>query len=403
MAPFDLLGNLGTFWTYAVYLLIGAAFGAVLESAGFAKSTKLAAQFYFKDLTVLKVMFTAIVTAMVLLYLSSGLGWMDFDDVWVNPTYWWPGIVGGLIMGVGFIIGGFCPGTSLVAAATLKVDGVFFVLGAITGILAFGETVGLFEGFWNSSFAGRLTLFDWLHTSAGIVVIAVVLMALGMFWGGEWLEERFGGIPRADAPRGRYVGAGILVVLAVAVFFIGQPTNDDRWDRIAGEMETVLADREVQIHPGELLDLIHDNAIKVVILDCRDEGDFNLFHIWDARRVDCHDAIDVSATLHNEPDNTVIVTVSNDEGRATRLWKVLVADSVRNVYILEGGINHWIAVFDPEAVPAAGGDDELRYAFSAALGSSWPAADPDPEEFELEYTEKVVIEVAQAPAGGGCG
>ena len=106
------------------FALIGFGFGFVLESSGFGNSKKLAAQFYFRDMTVLKVMFGAIVTAMVLIFSHGRLGLLDFNLVWVNPTYLWSGIVGGLIMGVGFIVGGFCPGTSLVAMATLKIDGV---------------------------------------------------------------------------------------------------------------------------------------------------------------------------------------------------------------------------------------------------------------------------------------
>ena len=101
-----------------LYLLIGVAFGFVLEISGFGNSRKLAAQFYFKDMTVLKVMFTAIIVACTLVFLSSAMGLLDYNLVWVPPTYLWPGIVGGLIMGVGFIVGGFCPGTSLVAMAT---------------------------------------------------------------------------------------------------------------------------------------------------------------------------------------------------------------------------------------------------------------------------------------------
>jgi rhodanese-related sulfurtransferase len=403
MAPYALEAELGTFWAYAIYLVIGFGFGSVLEMAGFANSPKLAAQFYFKDLTVLKVMFTAIVVAMVGVFGASAVGALDYNQVWVNPTYWWPGIVGGLIMGAGFIIGGFCPGTSLVAASTLKIDGIFFVLGVVFGIFMFGETVSAFEGFWNSSFQGRLTLPDWLGAPTGVVVVVVVLVALGMFWGGEILEERIGGIRRSDAPRARLAGAGVLAVAALAILVIGQPSNADRWDRIAEEKEAVLTAREIHIHPGELIDLMHDAAIQTIVLDCRPEGEFNLFHIWDSRRVDCHDAIDLSATLLHEPANTVFVTVSNDEGRATRLWKVLVADSVRNVYILEGGINGWIAMFDPEAVPITGGEDELRYAFDAALGDAWPAADPDPSTVTVEYTPKVELDVAEAPAGGGCG
>ena len=122
-------------------------FGAVLEMSGFGDSRKLAAQFYFKEMTVLKVMFTGIIVACVLIFLSSSLGLLNYDRIWVNPTYLWPEIVGGLIMGVGFIIGGFCPGTSLVAAATLKLDGIFFVLGGLFGVWAFGESVGSFEDF----------------------------------------------------------------------------------------------------------------------------------------------------------------------------------------------------------------------------------------------------------------
>ncbi len=95
-----------------------------LESAGFGNSKLLAAQFYFKDMRVFKVMFTAIIVAMTLIFLSSALGLLDYNLIWVPPTYLWPGIVGGLIMGVGFIIGGFCPGTSLVGLATGKLDAI---------------------------------------------------------------------------------------------------------------------------------------------------------------------------------------------------------------------------------------------------------------------------------------
>jgi hypothetical protein len=95
------------FGIYLVYLLIGFAFGYVLEMAGFGTSRKLANQFYFRDMTVLKVMFGAIITAMLLLFSATALGLLDYNLIWVNPTYLWPGIVGGLIMGFGFIIGGF--------------------------------------------------------------------------------------------------------------------------------------------------------------------------------------------------------------------------------------------------------------------------------------------------------
>lgn len=194
MAPFDLTTTLGWWGANCVYLAVGFGFGFILERAGFGNARKLAAQFYFYDQTVLKVMFTAIVVAMLGIFWTARLGLLDMDRVWINPTYLGPAVVGGLVLGMGFIIGGYCPGTSLVAMVTLKLDGLFFVLGVVTGIFIFGETVGMFSDFWNQSGAlGRLTLPEWLGVSTGSVVLGVVVMALGMFCGAEWLEKFFAG------------------------------------------------------------------------------------------------------------------------------------------------------------------------------------------------------------------
>jgi hypothetical protein len=133
MAPFDVLETMPKLAAYGIYFLLGTSFGSILELSGFGDSRKLSGQFYLRDMTVLKVMFTAIITACVLLYLGNSLGLIAFERVYVNHTYLWPGIVGGLIMGVGFIVGGFCPGTSIVALATLKIDGVFFAVGVSLG------------------------------------------------------------------------------------------------------------------------------------------------------------------------------------------------------------------------------------------------------------------------------
>ncbi len=183
MAPLDLTGTFGVTGSYLVYIGIGFCFGFILESSGFGDSRRLAAQFYFSELRVLKVMFTAIVVAMLLVFWASALGLLDYDVLMVKHTWLWPGIVGGLIMGVGFILGGYCPGTSLVSTATLKIDGMFFLFGHIVGVLAFGETVGYFYEFWNSSYLGRFTLPELFGLETGVVVLLVVCLALAMFLG----------------------------------------------------------------------------------------------------------------------------------------------------------------------------------------------------------------------------
>ena len=405
--PLPLEQLFGHWDAYVVSLLVGIAFGYVLEIAGFGNSRLLAAQFYFKDMRVLKVMFTGIVVAMVLVFGATAVGLLDFNLVWVPPTYFWPGIVGGLIMGAGFIIGGFCPGTSLVAAATLKIDGVFFVMGAFFGIFLFGETVSKFNVFWNSSYMGRFTLPQLFGLSTGVVVLLVVLMALFMFWGSEQLERIFGKKDPKQAPKWRYPAAGALVLGAIGVMIIGQPTTIDRWNSISREKKTLLEDRAVQIHPGELLDILHDNNIKVVMLDVRDEVDYNIFHILDSRHIPIEEIPEIISDLHFEPANTVFVTMSNDETAATEAWKILVAESVPNVYLLEGGVNNWIAVFGDDDLTKTfnrgSGDDQLCYIFDSALGARNPAAEPDLHDLEIEYAPKVKLEDKRAPTCGGCG
>ncbi|MBM3319943.1 MAG: YeeE/YedE family protein [Candidatus Eisenbacteria bacterium] len=420
MAPFALIDILGKPATYSIYLLIGFAFGAVLEMAGFADSRRLAAQFYLRNMTVLKVMFGAIVTAMVLLFLASGLGLLDMGRVWVNPTYLVPGIVGGLLMGVGFILGGFCPGTSIVALANLKIDGLFFFLGVSAGVVLFGETVGLYEGFYHSTPMGRFTLSEWLGIPEGWVVLLVVLMALFMFWGAEKLEGIYGerGEPaRASGRRfpPRLAGAAALVVLALVVLGIGQPTSAEQWERIAPRKQPLLDERRVQIHPAELVDLARNDQVRLLLLDLRDESDFNVFHLVDSRRVTLEEVRDglPALGLLSAPANTVTVLISNGEERATDAWKLLATSGVLNVYILEGGINNWLDVYGhpehdaicPEG-EASGGTARIEafaHRFEHALGSAQPSADPDAlAERAIEFTPKVELQIRKK-LGGGCG
>jgi rhodanese-related sulfurtransferase len=405
--PLPLPELLGHWGSYVIYFIIGISFGAVLELAGFGNSNKLAAQFYFKDMTVLKVMFTGIIVAMVLVFGATAIGLLDYNLLWVNPTYLWPGIVGGLIMGAGFIIGGFCPGTSLVAAATLKKDGIMFVLGVLAGIFLFGETIDNFAIFWNSSYMGRFTLPELFGLPTGVVVGGVVIMALTMFWAAEKLEQRFGDKDPADYPKWRYAAAITLLIGAFAVMLIGQPTLMDRWESIAEEKNISLEDRQVQIHPGELLDKLHDTQLSVIMLDVRDEVDYNLFHILDSRHVPVEEIPSIIEELHMEPANTLFVTMSNDEAKATEAWKILQAESIPNAYILEGGINNWLATFGEDDLTknynVGAGSDELCYIFDSAVGSRNLAAEPDPHAYEIEYIPKVIMELKRAPSSGGCG
>ena len=390
MAPFDTLATWGSWQSIVTPLVIGFGFGAVLEMSGFGDSRKLAAQFYLKDLTVLKVMFTAIIVAAVLLGLSAALGVLDFDRIYVNPTYLVPGLVGGLIMGVGFIVGGFCPGTSVVASSTLKLDGMAFLGGVALGIFAFGETVAGFQDFWHSTAMGRFTLPELFGVDAGVVIVLVVLMALMMFLFGEVAEAYFGrglrGSELRILPRRPWgpIAAGGLLALAGVTAVIGQPDAEARWHWRADELASKLDDRAVYIHPMEVAELTRDTAVYVVILDVRDEPDYNLFHLKKSRRITLAELEEpaVVKELKGAPGNTVYFAVSNDDTRATAAWKILAAQGVPNVYIVEGGINRWLTLFPPppclgKPLDRDAPDEELRFAFYRAVGDCCNSAYPE--------------------------
>jgi uncharacterized membrane protein YedE/YeeE len=170
--------------------LLGIAFGFVLESAGFGNSRRLAGVFYGYDMLVLKVFFTAAITAMVGLLIFSILGWIDLSLIYINPLFTQSTIVGGLIMGLGFILGGYCPGTSLCSAATGKLDGIWFVVGLFIGIFLFVEAYPLIKGIYKANPQGGVKLSDMLGISDGIFALGMVIVALGAFWFAEWVEKR---------------------------------------------------------------------------------------------------------------------------------------------------------------------------------------------------------------------
>lgn len=189
MAPFYKFGFFNDQVSLIIAVVIGIGFGFFLERAGFGSAKKLASQFYFTDMAVFKVMFTAIVTAMLGLFYFSWLGWIDLSQVYIGDTYIVPMLLGGFILGVGFVIGGYCPGTSAVACSTGKIDGYFFVFGVMFGIFVFGELFPWISDFYNSTPMGRVTIPELLNISFGTIVFIVVLVAIGGFIGAEKIEK----------------------------------------------------------------------------------------------------------------------------------------------------------------------------------------------------------------------
>ena len=189
IAPFFKFGYFNDEVSLIVAFIIGIGFGFFLERGGFGSGRLLAAQFYFTDMRVFKVMFTAIVTAMIGVFYLSWIGWLDISLIYYGNTYLLAQSLGGLILGIGFVIGGYCPGTSAVSISTGRVDGIFYGLGGFFGIFIFGEAYPMISGFVNSTDMGMINLPQLLDINYGFVLFAVILMAIGGFTAAEWGEK----------------------------------------------------------------------------------------------------------------------------------------------------------------------------------------------------------------------
>ena len=190
MGPLIPQGIIGPAWNLVIAFVLGIGFGYILESAGFSSSRNLVGLFYGYDFVVLRVFFTAGATAAVGIILFNYFGWIDVGQLYVQPTYWGAAIVGGLIMGLGFVTGGFCPGTAFTAASIGKLDALMLVVGLFIGSFLFGETYPLLKDFVNSGNQGGIKVYDSLGMSRGFFTFLLILVAVGMFYAVSFIEKR---------------------------------------------------------------------------------------------------------------------------------------------------------------------------------------------------------------------
>lgn len=382
----------GQAWGLVAGTLIGFAFGFVLERAGFGRARNLAAQFYLTDTRVLKVMFSAIVTAMLGLALLSGVGLVDLSLLTIPETFLWPHLVGGLLLGAGFIVSGYCPGTGVVAAASGNVDGAASLLGVAAGSLAFGLVYTPLEGFYRSGSMGVVTLHGALGVPMPVLAAGVVAMAVGAFLGGEALERIFAkraGLAPPDSPvRTRVrVFAGLGLVAALAIVTLALPRRTVELSaRVPARIDAVALARQLVSAPEE-----------VWLLDLRREGTKVASRIPGALTIAEGDTkAEVASGL--APTRTLVVYADGEPGplpSGVLAYRGPVA-------ALSGGITAWHArvltapVPPAEPTPALIAEFEMRRALHARFTGA-----------VTEAPKLVVRPVSSVPAaapkkGGGC-
>ena len=207
---------------------IGIVFGFALFHAGFTDSRRIAWAFYFKDVGVPVVMFSAIATGMLGLWGLSLIGVLDISQIYMLPTFLVPMAIGGIVFGLGMVIGGYCPGTAAAAVATGKIDGIVFIGGFLIGSLVFGDFFPVWGDFYNSNYLGAFRLDQLLGIGLGPMVLIVVLVAVGGTLGMVAIQNKFWPTTDTDPQRASVVklqGGLIAVAVLIGVTFAFFPTE----------------------------------------------------------------------------------------------------------------------------------------------------------------------------------
>lgn len=392
--PFEILGTDARQLGLIVAVVIGFFFGFVLERAGFGRSTKLAAQFYLRDMTVFKVMFTAIVTAMLGLVAISALGFADLSSISQSISSWtyvWPMLAGGLVLGIGFIVSGYCPGTSLVAAGSGNIDGIVTVSGVVAGTFLYSELqqIPAFARFHNSGELGAVFLYELLGIPAQLLAVIIALAALAAFVGAEkveqWMQRRLGGeVATVKSRPRRFAFATVISLAFAATLTLG----------MRAAHSTASTARAKVITAEELAHAVVDQPWTVRLLDLRPAAEFAKGSISGAENVEKSSLPDLG--LESAPADRRLVLILPNDATAP-------AETLRyggEVSVLRGGYDGWRAyALTPPAAPAvAEGPQMEAYLFRSALHQALTGA----KQSAPPATAKKGAVARPKKKGGGC-
>jgi rhodanese-related sulfurtransferase len=351
-------------------LFIGMGFGYILEQAGFSTSRKLVGLFYGYDFTVLRVFFTAGVVAMLGVVALGHFGLLDLSLIYINPTFLWSAIVGGVIMGLGFIIGGFCPGTSVCAAAIGKVDAMVFVGGSVFGVLAFSEGYPLLETLYKAKAWGSVTAPQSLGISQGLFAFLLTAMAVAAFWATTSIEKKVNGRPNPEfKPTALYAGLAVVGIL-VGLSAIAMP---DRKDTMLSQLNRsgFVASKPVQtMDADELAYRLMYDGDNLQIFDLHTRKDLDSLTLPNATRVTLGDLFGKEAHKQLSLKGEEKVFVGDDQASEEKAAVLAGELGYPEVHVLKGGlaqIKSQILDFKaPDIVPDRSEADTYRFRAQAS-------------------------------------
>lgn len=273
--------------------LIGVGFGFALERAGFGSSRRLAGVFYFRDMAVVKVMFSGLITALLALSYLLALGWIRLDQIFLMPTLYGAQVIGGLLFGVGFAMGSWCPGTAASGLAAGRIDALVFLVGVVGGSILFNEVFPLIRTLYTAGDRGTQMIYEVMGMSRNVFILLFTLVAVAVFWGVEWVEKiRLGRAPQWNSPFLKAFSLA-LVALAMGLFILSPVSLKASEDESASPSPSLVEKAlmgsveaaEDHIEPEELADRLMSGEAGLVVVDVRPAAEFEVFHIRGALNI----------------------------------------------------------------------------------------------------------------------
>jgi len=342
MGPFvpDVISNNLDF---IIALLIGMAFGAILEQAGFSTSKKLVGLFYGYDFTVLRVFFTAGIVAMVGVMAFAHFGLLDINLIYINSTFIWSAIVGGIIMGLGFVVGGFCPGTSVCAAAIGKIDALIFIGGTFLGSIIFAEAYPLFKPLYMASYLGIPRIYETLGISQSLFAFIMVFFAISAFILTFIIEKKVNGLktqPVRFTPQ--FAGVALIVILlAVSVFNL--PEKRTAMTQLVEDDSFVQSYDVKTLSPDEFaLCLIKSQECdKLEVFDFRSEEEYKKMSLPKSRLFTFDNLFEKEPTILLNLKHKEKVFIADDEITERKMAIVATELGFHGIFILKGGLDNF--------------------------------------------------------------
>lgn len=332
--------GLGSSGAFALSVLLGFGFGFALEQAGFGSSRRLAGIFYFRDMTVLRVMFTAMVTAMLGLQVALALGVVSAEQIYFLPTVYGAQIVGGLLFGAGFVLSSWCPGTAAVGLASGRLDALIFLGGAAGGSILFNEFYVIVGPLSHWGESGVKFVWAALGVSAPVFALIFAGVAVAAFWGSEWIERKVaGGGPYLGSPFLKAFSVTILgAALAVALLppvssLAGGGTGEAASEAALLQAIEVGADH---MEAEELADRLLAGDASLLLVDIRTPAEFAAFHLRGAVNVA---AANLPDFLRPHKNKGTIVLYSNGMTHPAQARDALARLGFTNAYLLTDGLH----------------------------------------------------------------